>query len=624
MENEVGLFSYAEELAAGANSLFRSVSRDRARLLEYMDANGWFGITPKMRGKKPYISKDEAAGIRAPLELWLSAFKQPNDVKLDALLSYFEPTYPETCRLYREFAFKSGVRGNAGAWELLDCMFSNICKEITACDERETESFVKLLYAGNSLVSARLFSDFLQYSKTSEWDYRFDSREMLEVETGAYPLQDFSVMAYCVFGEEMWMQQGLVEKAVNEPRLADMWLYTAMQFVCALRGTDMARLPAPRLPYEPSVVLNDILNGTFPSHLQASLTDELIFRLDMKGLKPSKTKQYQNVPEIKLFIPESLRVPLGTIIAIALAHQGDVRPGSQFIFPGEYRHLYKQFFGDEFVAAAGRRNISIRRSNKSYLQGIDVVASLNNEPGKPKGYILAALARSHKGGIGKLPEMTDIYLKDANFTGYSPEFIAREMFERGVFSFIPGALLEIYSGEDFKLLPIHIQTLLIQEIGLLPRQIEGVMALAESSLGRARNTVSAIIGSNGMDMRDISVTLQNIASGNAPSRSRECLCLMTAAGCPCPCPRRAGCIGCVYEIHTKSTLRLLMNEFVRLRRSREDMPKSEAWRYTAMLNEAVVPSIIEIIYCAKAFSPEEDILRLLDTVKEVIEDDCVT
>lgn len=61
--------------------------------------------------------------------------------------------------------------------------------------------------------------------------------------------------------------------------------------------------------------------------------------------------------------------------------------------------------------------------------------------------MMAALARSHKGGIGTLPEITDVYLKDANFTGYSPEFILREMFERGIFGFIPAILLEMYQGK---------------------------------------------------------------------------------------------------------------------------------------------------------------------------------
>jgi len=460
-----------------------------------------------------------------------------------------------------------------------------------------------------------MFADFLRFIKLSEWEYQFDSRGKPDSENNAYPLADFAVMAYCAFNEEMWKRQRLIQKASTSPKYANLWLYTALHFVCALRGSDLSRIPAPQLPYEPERILEDMLNGTFPKQSAAALTDELTFRLRMKSTKPSKTQAYQNIPELKLFIPESLRVPLGTIIAIALAHHPDAQPGGQFIFPSDYRHLYGQFFGGEFVAAMSKRHLSVRRCNKSYLQGIDAVASMKNEPGKPKGYILAALARSHKGGIGTLPEITDIYLKDANFTGYSPEFIAREMFERGVFSFIPCALMEIYAGEDFKKLPIHSQTILIGEIGLSPNHIENLITTAESALRNARNTVITLVNNIKMDRRNVGITLQNIASGNAPSRMSECLCLMTAVGRPCPHPNRAGCIGCGYEILTKSALRLLMREFSRLKQARGKAPKSEVWRYTAMLNEAALPAIAQIISCAKALSPDSDISNLLDIVE---------
>ena len=620
--NNVNLFIFAEQLAAGLNSLYRGIRYDRARLSEFMDSNDWFGFAPEIRDKEPYITDREYLEISDSLKLWLSAFKQSDEIKLDLLLSHFEPVYPQTCSLYREFAFAGGVRGNAHTWKLLDFIFAHLGKEITACDESDIESFIQLLDSESSLASARMFADFLQFIKISEWDYRFDSRGKPDTENGAYPLQDFAVMAYCVFNEEMWERQNLILKAASSPQFADLWLHTAMQFVCALRGTDMARLPAPQLPYDPKQVIEDILSDAFPEHFAAALTDELIFRLEMKSAKPSKTEAYQNIAELKLFIPESLRVPLGTVIAIALTHHPDTQPGSQFIFPGDYRRLYKQFFGAEFAAAMGKRQLSVRRCNKSYLQGIDMVTSLKDEPGKPKGYILAALARSHKGGFGTLPEITDIYLKDANFTGYSPEFIAREMFERGVFSFIPNALLEIYTGEDYKLLPIHSQTLLIGEVGLAPSQIENLLTVAESSWRRARDTVATLINRSEMDRGNIGAVLQNIASGNAPGRISECLCLMTAAGQLCPYPDRAGCIGCGYEILTKSALRLLMREFSRLKRLRKEAPKGEVWRYTALLNEAAVPAINEIISCAKALAPDADISLLLDIVEGGVNNGC--
>ena len=80
--------------------------------------------------------------------------------------------------------------------------------------------------------------------------------------------------------------------------------------------------------------------------------------------------------------------------------------------------------------------------------------------------MLASLARSHKGGIGKLAEMTDIYLRDAKFTGEDAGFVIREMFERGVFGFIPYMLLEMYQGKEYRALGISEQTEMVKALGM--------------------------------------------------------------------------------------------------------------------------------------------------------------
>lgn len=613
--NEINLFAFAERLAAVSGSLYKGTRYDKARLTEFMAANDWFGTIPTKRDNVPHITLPASDGVRKLLELWLSAFKQPDNMKLELLLRHFESEYPKTCELYREFVVSECLENEAYSWKLLDFMFDGIGKEITDCGEQEIESFIQMLDAEGSLAAAKMFARFLRFSELTEWDYGFGPRGGPDVSNGAYPLRDFAVMAYCVFNGEMWERQQLIEKAAGSRQYSDLWLYTALHFVCALRGADMARLPAPQLPYEPKRVLNEISCGTFPERSAAALTDELTFRLNMKGMTPSKTEAFRNVPHVKLFIPESLRVPLGTIIAIALAQRHDVKPGGRFVFPADYRRAYERFFGTEFAKVMGRRQLSVRRCNKSYLQGIEAVADAGDTPGKPKGYMLAALARSHKGGIGTLPEITEIYLKDANFTGYSPEFIAREMFERGVFSFIPATLLEIYAGNDFKRLPVRSQTLLIQTVGLRPSQIENLLTAAESALGKARSTVAELVRGFGMNRADIGGTLQNIASGNAPSRTRECLCLMSAVDRQCPHPERAGCVGCGYEILTKSAMRLLMKEFERLKAARASSGETERWRYSKLMAHAVLPAISEIIACAKSLAPGEDISPLLEIIE---------
>ena len=346
--------------------------------------------------------------------------------------------------------------------------------------------------------------------------------------------------------------------------------------------------------------------GTFDTD---GLLEEVELRLRYAPMKPNKTKSF-NVPELKLFIAESLRKPLGFILSAAASYHESVPPGGTFIRrTGSFTELHN-FFGGNFTAACGNKDFSTRRANKSYLQGIEL--TVGNTPGKPKGYMLAALARSHKGGYGALPQTTEIYLRDARFSGYSPDFIAREMFERGVFSFIPALLLDMYEGSHYEKLPVSEQTKLIAEIGINPSGLEELASMVQSALAKSRKAVSEIMA-HPLEMREsVEGILQNIASGNAPGRQDEILCLMTASGFGCADTDRSCCIGCGFEIYTKTILRILMSEYSRLLEKKKKISeKTEAARCEAILKKAVLPALSEIFSSAKRFYPDADMKSLL-------------
>jgi hypothetical protein len=58
-------------------------------LLNFFDANEWFGIQASFSGAEIIISADEYATIEAALLLWLKAYKQPNDVKITLMLEKY-------------------------------------------------------------------------------------------------------------------------------------------------------------------------------------------------------------------------------------------------------------------------------------------------------------------------------------------------------------------------------------------------------------------------------------------------------------------------------------------------------------------------------------------------------
>jgi len=330
-------------------------------------------------------------------------------------------------------------------------------------------------------------------------------------------------------------------------------------------------------------------------------------------LIPQKTKRYGNVPELKLFVPESLRRPFGIIFAIAASHYPEKKPGETFVRKaGERPHIIS-FFGQDFSNVCGIRGFSPRRAVKSYLQGIEAAA--DSSEGRPKGYMLAALARSHKGGIGSLPKVTDIYLRDAKFSGYRPEFIAREMFERGVFSFIPSLMLEMYANESYTQLPITAQSKLLAEIGIDASGLEGLVKSVEHSIVKAQQAIAEIMKRPENIRGGIAGILQNIASGNAPGKQDGFLCLMTASGFTCAAPLRSCCIGCGYEIYTKTILHSLAKEYARLKDSRKNSDSTDAARYTKILKEAVMPAIDEIFICMKRMCPDADVKAMANVIE---------
>jgi len=612
--NNINLFAAVAEMAGKLGSLYRGNRLGRYDILEFMDVNGWFGVNAVIKDKIPLIEEDDFEKFKKPLTLWLSAYRKPGHEKITLMLNHFREEYPETCRLYRKFVYDNQSENEPSSWQLLDFIFSEIDRDITDYDEIELEKLIRRASTGTTLKAARIFAEFLRVLDL-KWAYNFESRENPALINDAYSINDFAVMAYCIFNEDAWDKHNLLEKAAHSKQYANLWLFTALHFISALRKGDMKRLPAPNLPYDGKAVLENILNGSFTKSEAGALVDEFRTRLKLQPLKPSKTSAYDKIPDLKLFVPESLKAPLGIIMAVSLSHRSEIRAGDCFVSPSDRLSNIRDFFGKDFTKALGNRRFSSRRSNKSYLQGIEYSADSYDTPGKPKGYMLAALARSHKSGIGRLAEITDIYLKDAKFTGYTPEFIIREMFERGVFSFIPAVLLEIYAGDKYKILPVESQTKLIGEIGIASHQIEWVTGAVERAFAKSRVTVNSIL----QNPRNVGEILQNIASGNAPSRHDDCLCLMTAAGLPCPYADRDSCIGCGYEIYTKTAIHTLMGEYIRLSELKKSSGQTESRRYEKILEQAVLPAISEILCTAKHFYKENDMTEILDIVERGVE-----
>ena len=109
-------------------------------------------------------------------------------------------------------------------------------------------------------------------------------------------------------------------RASESKNYVDTWLFLALHFLCALRNSDLIRLPHPRLKSTPQATLEQIGNGTFPEEDARLTINSVIWELEAFMLTPNKTAGTPGVGSIKIHIPASLEVHMGILFAAAEAH----------------------------------------------------------------------------------------------------------------------------------------------------------------------------------------------------------------------------------------------------------------------------------------------------------------
>lgn len=612
---KIDLFEAVKEKAMTEGSFYKGNKKDRQRLMDFLEMNNWFGqsesiarIIPDRSAVMDMLLIEECDVIvqLGYLDIWLKAYKKSNCEKLAILAEYGRTVYPVTTSSFISFIKENGLEDETVSWRLFDFLLGHLEREILDMTPVQIETFVSAMGREVSLSACELFADYYEKKvrQGEGWIYRFTYRSKKEG-IFAYPFSDFARMQYCTFNAENWVRQSMIEKACGSQAYANLWAYISMHFVCGLRGTDIERLPKPCLPCSGEEFRRRLLSGEVMG--TAEIARELKIRLKLKPLFPNKTMRSQHVPELKVPIPMSLEEPVGLILAVAASFREDVQAGQGFIRSDTGLIRIRNFFGQDFADALGGKRFSTNRANKSYLQGLEMAANARGNR-KPKGYMLAALARSHKGGIASFPTATETYLKDAAFTGCSPQFIAREMFERGVFGFIPHLLLSMYGEKNYRVIGIHEQTGLINAIGMKPYAIEKLVRVNQNALLRARETISSVINQR-ETLEDV---LQRIATGEAVARDRDALCLMTACGYPCADLDRGSCIGCRYEIYTKALLHGMVSEHMRLKQHFED---KDGWRYRKIAAQVIMPAVMEYIGTMKERSSVEE----TEVLKEIVE-----
>ena len=613
----VDLKSYLERtlIELGASTI-----KYREKVSEFLLDNEWFGVSINLDDYT--ISEKDAEVLKNHIKNYLTT---PPGIK--SMEAIFSKKFPSTSELFNQFV-KEEKLGKSDTFYLLDFLAYNLTKDLFLYSDSEveklvevaTENLTKLL--GNVLIQ---FIKWLLNKGVTRYRVSFEmtKRYTIESTNGAYELDEYLELMYYLFNEDYIIKNDMLSKAANSKDYADTWLYLGLHFICALRTTDLERLGHPKLTREPLEVLEAVVDGTWSSSEARRTLLSITTRLTYLNLTPNKTKNASNVTQLKFHVPESCQVLIGTLLAICEAHfqlQIPYNLESPLIRRIKTYEKITSYMGEEIGNLFLERNFSSRSANKSYLQSVAMLADDILEDKSElniKGYFLAALARSHKGDFNEFAQTTTTYLKGAQLGQLKPEMVAKELFERGVLSMIPSMLLTIVTRGKYKELSPSQQTQMIKSLDLTPVEIEKTLELSIKADTRSQQALKILV-ENKVEPEQLLTICHRIGNGEAFSKQGESMCLLSALGKLCPYDDRQHCVGCQYELQTKSTLLLLIGEFNRLNKQYQKLKnKLERGKVRAILEQQIKPCLTEMLealseqYGEAVLSDYEDIIKEL-------------
>lgn len=613
----VDLKNYLERILV---ELGAATIKHREKVSGFLLDNEWFGVSINLDDYT--ISEKDAEVLKNHIKDYLTT---PPGIK--SMEGIFSKKFPSTSELFVQFAEEEKL-SETNRFYLLDFLAYYLTKDLFLYSDAEVETLVEVATEvltksqGNILIQ---FIKWLLNKGVTRYRVSFEmtKRYTIESANGAYELDEYLGLMYYLFNENYIIKNDMLCKAANSKNYADTWLYLGLHFICALRSTDLERLGHPKLTREPLEVLEAVVDGTWSSSEARRTLLSITTRLTYLNLTPNKTKNASNVAQLKFHVPESCQVLIGTLLAICEAHfqlQIPYNAENPLIRRIKTYEKITSYMGEEIGNLFLERNFSSRSANKSYLQSVAMLADDVLEEKSElniKGYFLAALARSHKGNFNEFAQTTTTYLKDAQLGQLKPEMVAKELFERGVLSMIPSMLLTIVTRGKYKELSPSQQTQMIKSLDLTPVEIEKTLELSIRADLRSQQALKTLVENN-VEPEQLLTICHRIGNGEAFSKQGESMCLLSALGKLCPYDDRQHCVGCQYELQTKSTLLLLIGEFNRLNKQYSKLTNDlERGKVRAILEKQIKPCLTEMLgalseqYGEAVLSDYEDIIKEL-------------
>lgn len=580
--------------------------------------NNWFGIKPIVKNSCVYIDKSDFEIIKNKIDMFCNNNKKSIYEKSKLLLNQMNKSIPSTKKLLCDYCKEKNYKSDV-IYVLSDFLLCNLPGELKTSDDREIQDLMDAACLELTKKYGDILCNFLLWCmKHSLVNYRniYKFNKTYTNNNYAYDEEEYLHIMYRLFNEEHIKINNMYEKAANSKDYIDTWLFMSLSFVSVIRSADNIRMPHPKLTLPPETILEQVKNGTFSESDAKATLYSIIYSLAYNPRRPNKTKKYDNIANIKFYISESLETHMGILFAVAESHFIISKCKGNLIRRITKYERIKRYMGDDIGDLFLFSDFKPIAANKSFMQSMMINSDdiLGNDSNNTNGYLIASLARSHKGSFSNFSKTTLTYLKDAKANGLTSEFVAKELFERGPLSFVVSKLLSTITYGEYDQLSFTDQTKIIKCVGLSPNEIENIVGITQKLISNANDIVKELYKEN----VDIKKVLHKLATKNVSSKDNTCLCLMHAIGKTCPFANITTCINCNYEVGTKYTMIILVAEYKRLLQNFKNSNEiNEKNKYKSIAVDIILPRIEEMLICMKNTYGEESIVALEKMLEEI-------
>lgn len=419
-------------------------ARNRNKYIDYLEENEYFGVqlyeADTMMFTNPesvdfYLTKEDASYIEFKSTKFFEDFGFTEEEKIHRILNS-STVHPFTLKYIKEYiktlddssnihtlSFTYFVETMFSVEDVINLTDEDIKSIVENSDTKRTKEFI----VGFVKMVSR-------YEKVKY--HAIDLKKSESESIPAYSYEEYVKLAKILFNNEYDEAHDLTIKALENHNYAEMWLFLSIHYICGWRASDMCKnwvypnLKSNENPFKINIdtLKEDILCGHISNKKYEKVALYAIRKIEMSFNRPSKTPR-ASAGKLRSEIVPELRYFFGKLILIAEHHHLNIEDG--YMKSGR-TSIYcnwtycKEFFGDDIYELTGKHNISSRRLNKSYLQGIEQAAK---DMGNTTlvAHIMASFARNHSN-----IDTTAVYLKDHGLTGESAEVVLFMMMQRGV------------------------------------------------------------------------------------------------------------------------------------------------------------------------------------------------